>query len=66
MKMIVEDSLPLFINVRKWVGSLSTLGLQNNFIQLNLKEVHLSSQNGLCIRKNVILLTQKCICENKS
>ena len=35
----LENALPLFISVRKWVGSVFTSGLTFNFTQVKVKKV---------------------------
>ena len=50
----LENALPLFISVRKWVGSVLTSGLTFNFIQVKVKGRH-ASQSELYILKEIIL-----------
>ena len=57
----LENTLPLFINVRKWVGSVLTSGLTFNFTQVKVKDRH-ASQSELYILKKIVL-TQKLHCE---
>ena len=57
----LENALPLFISVRKWVGSVLTSGLTFNFTQVKIKGRH-ASQSELYILKKIIL-TQKRDCE---
>ena len=53
----LENVLPLFISVRKWVGSVLTSGLRFNFTQVKVKGRY-ASQSELYILKKIIL-TQK-------
>ena len=39
MSSKLENALPLFISVRKWVGSVFTSGLTFNFTQVKVKKV---------------------------
>ena len=55
----LENTLPLFISVRKWVGSVLTSGLTFNFTQVKGRH---ASQSELYILKKIIL-TQKRHCE---
>ena len=55
----LENALPLFISVRKWVGSVLTSGLTLIFAQVKVKG---ASQSELYIL-NKIILTQKHHCE---
>ena len=57
----LENALPLFISVRKWVPSVLTSGLTFNFVQVKVKGRH-ASQSKLYILKKIIL-TQKRHCE---
>ena len=57
----IENALPLFISIRKWVGSVLTSGLIFDFTQVKVKGTH-ASQSELYILKKVIL-TQKHHCE---
>ena len=57
----LENALPLFISVEKWVGSVLTSGLTFNFTQIKVKGRH-ASQSELYILKKIIL-TQKRHCE---
>ena len=57
----LENPLPLFISVRKWVGLVLTSGLAFNFTQVKVKGRH-ASQSELYILKKFIL-TQKGHCE---
>ena len=57
----LENTLPLFISVRKWVGSVVTSGLTFNFNQVKVKGRH-ASQSELYILKKIIL-PQKRHCE---
>ena len=61
MSSKLENALPLFISVRKWVGSVLTSGLTFNFTQVKVKGRH-ASQSELYILKKIIL-TQKRHCE---
>ena len=61
MPSMLENALPLFINVRKWVGSVVTSGVTFNFTQVKVKGRYVS-QSGLYILKKIIL-TQKRNCE---
>ena len=56
----LEDTLPLFINVRKRVGSVVTSGLAFNFTQVNVKGRHASPSELHILKK--IILTQKQHC----
>ena len=56
-----EKALPLFINDRKWVGSLFTSGLTFNFTQVKVKKAGMPHRVNLHLKKNI--LTQKCYCE---
>ena len=48
-----ENALPLFISVRKWVGSVLTSGLTLNFTQVKVKGRHASqSDRTLLLKKN--------------
>ena len=38
----LKNAVPLFITVRKWVGSLLTSGLTSNFTQVKVKGRHVS------------------------
>ena len=51
----LENALPLFISVRKWVGSVLTSGLTFNFTQV--KGRHASQSELYILRK--IIFTQK-------
>ena len=55
----LENALPLFISVRKWVGSVLTSGLTFNFTQV--KGRHASQTELYILRK--IIFTQKHHCE---
>ena len=57
----IENALSLFISVRKCLGSVLTLGLTFNFIQVKVKGRY-ASQSELYISKKIIV-TQKCHCE---
>ena len=57
----LENTLPLFTSVRKWVDSVLTSGLTFNFTQVKVKGRH-ASQSELHILKKIIL-TQKQHCE---
>ena len=46
----LENALPLFITVRKWVGPVLTSGLTFNFIQVKVKGRH-TSQSEIYILK---------------
>ena len=49
----LENTLPLFISVRKWVGSVLTSGLTLNFTQVKVKGTHSSqSDRTLHLKKN--------------
>ena len=50
----LENALPLFISVRKWVGSVLTSGLTFNFTQVKVKGRH-ASQSEIYILKKIIL-----------
>ena len=43
----LENALPLFISVRKWVGSVFTSGLTFNFTQVKVKKVGMSHRVNL-------------------
>ena len=53
----LQNTSPLFISVRKWVGSVLTSGVTFNFTQVKVKGRH-ALQSELYILKK-ILLTQK-------
>ena len=55
----LEKTLPLFISVRKWVGSVLTSGLIFNFTQVKVKGRH-ASQSELYVLKKIIV-TQNAI-----
>ena len=57
----LENTLTLFISVRKWVGSVLTSGLTFNFTQVKVKGRY-HSQSEIWILKKIIL-TQKRHCE---
>ena len=57
----LENTLPLFTSVRKWVGSVLTSGPTFNFTQVKVKGRH-ASHSELHILKKIIL-TQKHHCE---
>ena len=48
----LESALPLFVSVRKWLGSELTSGLTFNFTQVKFKGRH-TSQNELYILKKL-------------
>ena len=48
----LENASPLFIRVRKWVGSLFTSGLTFNFTRVKVKGRH-ASQSELYILKKL-------------
>ena len=48
----LENTLPLFISVRKWVGSVLTSGLTFNFTQVKVKGRY-ASQSELYILKKL-------------
>ena len=48
----LENALPLFISVRKWVGSVLTSGLTFNFTQVKVKGRY-ASQSELYILKKL-------------
>ena len=52
MRSKLENALPLFISVRKWVGSVLTSGLTFNFTQVKVKGRH-ASQSELYILKKL-------------
>ena len=58
MSSKLENALPLFISVRKWVGLVLTSGLTSIFTQVKVKGRY-ASQSELYILKKIIL-TQKC------
>ena len=51
----LENTLPLFISVRKWVGSVLTSGLTFSFIQVKVKGMY-ASQSELYILKKLSVL----------
>ena len=53
----LENALPLFISVRKWVGLLLTSGLTFNFTQVKVKGRHALQSELYILKKNI--LTQK-------
>ena len=57
----LENALPLFTSVRKWVDSVLTSGLTFNFTQVKVKGTY-ASQSELYILKKIIL-TQERHCE---
>ena len=59
MPFKLENALQLFINVRKWVGSVLSSGLTFNFTQV--KGRHASQSELYILRK--IIFTQKHHCE---
>ena len=52
MSSKLENTLPLFISIRKWVGSVLTSGLTLNFTQVKVKGTH-ASQSELYILKKL-------------
>ena len=50
----LENTLPLFINVRKWVGSVLTSGLTFNFTQVKDKGRHASQSELYIVKKNIL------------
>ena len=50
----LENTLPLFINVRKWVGSVLTSGLTFNFTQVKDKGRYASQSELYIIKKNIL------------
>ena len=50
----LENALPLFISVRKWVDSVLTSGVTFNFTQVKV-EGRYASQSELYILKKIIL-----------
>ena len=56
----LENTLPLFINVRKWVGSVLTSGLTFNFTQVKDKGRHASQSELYIVKKKY---SQKRHCE---
>ena len=54
----LENALPLFIRVRKWVGSVLTSGLTFNFTPVKVNGRH-ASQSELKKNLKKIILTQK-------
>ena len=54
MQSKLENVLPLFISIRKWVGSVLTSGLTFNFTQVKVKGRH-ASQSEIYILKKIIL-----------
>ena len=61
MPFKLENALQLFINVRKWVGSVLSSGLTFNFTQVKVKGRR-ASHSKLYTLKNIIL-SQKRHCE---
>ena len=57
MSSKLENALPLFISVRKWVGSVFTSGLTFNFTQVKVKGRHVSQSELYILQK--IILTKK-------
>ena len=57
MSSKLENALPLFISVRKWVGSVLTAGLTFNFTRVKVKGRHASQkiQKKLSSIKNAIV-----------
>ena len=54
MSSKLENTLPLFISVRKWVGSVLTSGLTLNFTQVKVKGRHASqSDRTLHLKKKL-------------
>ena len=47
----LENTLPLFISVRKWVGSVLTSGLTFNFTQVKVKSRHASQSELYIVKK---------------
>ena len=58
----LENALPLFISVRKWVVSVLTSGLTFNFTQVKVKDRH-ASLHGVNLHLKKVILTQKYHCE---
>ena len=58
----LENALPLFISVRKWVGSVFTSGLTFNFTQVKVKKASMGHSERYILKK--IILTQKRHCES--
>ena len=50
----LENTLPLFINVRKWVGSVLISGLTFNFTQVKDKGRHASQSELYIVKKNIL------------
>ena len=49
----LENALPLFISVRKWVGSVLISGLTFNFTQVKVKGGHGSQSEFYILKKNL-------------
>ena len=48
----IENALPLFISIRKWVGSVLTSGLTFNSTQVKVKGRHASQNELYVLKKN--------------
>ena len=48
----LENALPLFISVKKWVDSVFTSGLTFNFTQVKVKKVGMPHRVNFTILKN--------------
>ena len=57
----LENALPLFISVRKWVGSVFTSGLTFNFTQVKVKKAGMGHSERCILKK--IIVAQKRHCE---
>ena len=60
----LENSLPLFISVREWVGSVLISGLKFNFTQVKVQGRPASQSELYTLKK--IILTQKHHCAEVS
>ena len=56
----LENALPLFISVRKWVGSLLTSGLTFNFAQVKVKRRYASQSELYILKKNILTQNRHC------
>ena len=55
----LENALPLFISLRKWVGSVLTSSLTFNFTQVKVKSRYASQSELYIFTVYKIILTQK-------
>ena len=49
----LENALPLFISVRKWVGSVFTSGLTFNLTQVRVKKVGMPHRVNFTFKKKL-------------